>query len=44
MFFTPTVNSYSDYCRSPAYALDAREIAQVEQFLDEFAAWLGPGS
>ncbi|HNP70291.1 MAG TPA: dihydrodipicolinate synthase family protein [Kouleothrix sp.] len=34
----------SDYCRSPAYALDAREIAQVEQFLDEFAAWLGPGS
>ena len=32
----------SDYCRSPAYALDAAELAQIEQFLDEFAAWLAP--
>lgn len=32
----------SDYCRSPAYALDAVELAQIEQFLGEFAPWLGP--
>ena len=32
----------SDYCRSPAYAPDAAELAQIEQFLDEFAAWLAP--
>lgn len=30
----------SDYCRAPAYALDARELTQIDQFLDEFAAWL----
>jgi 4-hydroxy-tetrahydrodipicolinate synthase len=26
----------SDYCRGPAYTLDARETAQIEQFLSEF--------
>jgi 4-hydroxy-tetrahydrodipicolinate synthase len=26
----------SDYCRSPAYALDARELEQVELFMSEF--------
>ena len=31
----------SDYCRSPAYALDARELAQIEQFMDEFREWVG---
>lgn len=30
----------SDYCRSPAYALDARELAQIEQFLEAFAPFL----
>jgi 4-hydroxy-tetrahydrodipicolinate synthase len=30
----------SDYCRSPSYALDAREITQVEEFLNEFSEWL----
>jgi 4-hydroxy-tetrahydrodipicolinate synthase len=30
----------SDYCRSPAYALDARELAHIEQFLSEFGSWL----
>jgi 4-hydroxy-tetrahydrodipicolinate synthase len=32
-----------DYCRSPSYALDAREQAQIEQFLDEFRSfWTAP--
>ena len=31
----------SDYCRSPAYALDAAELAQIEQFLDEFGEFFG---
>ena len=31
----------SDYCRSPAYALDAVELAQIEQFLDEFGEFFG---
>ncbi|MGQ0600920.1 MAG: dihydrodipicolinate synthase family protein [Anaerolineales bacterium] len=26
----------SDYCRSPAYTLDMRELEQIEQFLSEF--------
>jgi 4-hydroxy-tetrahydrodipicolinate synthase len=30
----------SDYCRSPAYALDSAELAQVEQFLEHFAEYL----
>lgn len=30
----------SDYCRSPAYALDAREHEQIEQFLAAFAGFL----
>jgi len=30
----------SDYCRSPAYTLDAAEQAQVERFLHEFAPFL----
>ena len=29
-----------DYCRSPAYHLDDREHAQIDQFLSEFSAWL----
>lgn len=29
-----------DYCRSPAYQLDDREQAQIDQFLNEFSAWL----
>ncbi|MCU0494341.1 MAG: dihydrodipicolinate synthase family protein [Chloroflexaceae bacterium] len=31
----------SDYCRSPAYSLDMRELAQIEQFLAEFGAYVG---
>lgn len=31
----------SDYCRSPAYALDAVELAQIEQFLVEFGEFFG---
>ena len=27
----------TDYCRSPAYALDGREAQQIEQFISEFA-------
>jgi len=30
----------SDYCRSPAYALDPREQMQVDQFIAEFSEWL----
>ncbi|GAB4120563.1 MAG: dihydrodipicolinate synthase family protein [Roseiflexaceae bacterium] len=30
----------SDYCRHPAYTLDAIELAQIEQFLAEFAEFL----
>ncbi len=30
----------SDYCRSPSYRLDARELTQIEQFMTEFAEWL----
>ena len=30
----------SDYCRSPSYALDEGEIAQIEQFLAAFAEFL----
>ena len=30
----------SDYCRSPAYALDERETAQIENFMSDFAEWL----
>lgn len=30
----------SDYCRHPAYTLDAAERTQIEQFLAEFAAFL----
>lgn len=30
----------SDYCRSPAYRLDERELAQIETFLAEFAEYL----
>jgi 4-hydroxy-tetrahydrodipicolinate synthase len=30
----------SDYCRSPSYALDPVEEAQIEQFLAQFAPWL----
>jgi len=30
----------SDYCRAPAYALDAAEAAGVERCLDQFKAWL----
>ena len=29
-----------DYCRSPSYTLDERELAQVEQFMNKFARWL----
>jgi 4-hydroxy-tetrahydrodipicolinate synthase len=29
-----------DYCRSPAYLLDEHEHAQIDRFLNEFAAWL----
>ena len=28
-----------DYCRSPSFALDARELAQIEQFLDEYGSF-----
>ena len=30
----------SDYCRSPAYTLDEREQAQIENFMTEFEEWL----
>jgi len=30
----------SDYCRSPAYALDPGELAQIDRFLNEFDEWL----
>jgi len=30
----------SDYCRSPSYSLDARELAVIEQFLGEFGGYL----
>ena len=30
----------SDYCRGPAYTLDERELALIEQFMTEFAGWL----
>lgn len=30
----------SNYCRSPSYTLDAAEQAQIEQFLQEFKAYL----
>jgi 4-hydroxy-tetrahydrodipicolinate synthase len=30
----------SDYCRSPAYALDTAEHAQIERFLQEFKTYL----
>src|SRR5258706_2820563 len=30
----------SDYCRSPAYTLDERELMQIEQFMAEYAEWL----
>ena len=30
----------SDYCRSPAYALDDREHQQIDSFLNDFAEWL----
>jgi len=29
-----------DYCRSPAYHLDDREYAQIDQFMSEFSGWL----
>ncbi len=29
----------SDYCRSPSYTLDARELEQIEQFMDEFGSF-----
>ncbi len=29
-----------DYCRSPAYTLDERELMQIEQFMVEYAEWL----
>jgi dihydrodipicolinate synthase/N-acetylneuraminate lyase len=29
-----------DYCRSPAFRLDDIELAQIDQFLSEFSAWL----
>jgi 4-hydroxy-tetrahydrodipicolinate synthase len=32
----------SDYCRQPAYTLDARELALIAQFLDEFVPFLRP--
>jgi dihydrodipicolinate synthase/N-acetylneuraminate lyase len=30
----------SDYCRSPAYTLDEREQAYIDQFISEFSEWL----
>jgi dihydrodipicolinate synthase/N-acetylneuraminate lyase len=30
----------SDYCRSPAYTLDKREQAYIDQFMSEFSEWL----
>jgi 4-hydroxy-tetrahydrodipicolinate synthase len=30
----------SDYCRSPAYALDQGELAQIDRFMNDFAEWL----
>ncbi len=30
----------SDYCRSPAYTLDEREQAYIDQFMSEFSEWL----
>jgi dihydrodipicolinate synthase/N-acetylneuraminate lyase len=30
----------SDYCRSPAYILDEREQAHIDQFMGEFSRWL----
>lgn len=30
----------SDYCRSPFYTLDKRELQQIDSFLAEFAEWL----
>jgi dihydrodipicolinate synthase/N-acetylneuraminate lyase len=30
----------SDYCRSPAYTLDEREQAHIDQFMSEFSKWL----
>ena len=30
----------SDYCRSPAYILDERERAHIDQFMSEFSKWL----
>jgi len=30
----------SDYCRSPAYTLDEREQAYIDQFTREFSKWL----
>ena len=30
----------SDYCRSPAYTLDAEEYKQIDRFLNDFAEWL----
>ena len=30
----------SDYCRSPAYTLDDREQAYIDQFMREFSKWL----
>jgi len=30
----------SDYCRSPFYALDEREVERIDSFLAEFAEWL----
>src|SRR5258706_10483126 len=29
-----------DYCRSPSYTLDERDLAQVEKFMNKFARWL----
>src|SRR5262245_11186826 len=30
----------TDYCRSPAYTLDGREQAYIDQFMREFSQWL----
>jgi 4-hydroxy-tetrahydrodipicolinate synthase len=30
----------SDYCRSPFYTLDEREVERIDSFLAEFAEWL----
>lgn len=32
----------SDYCRSPSYALDQAEVAQIDIFLEQFRAFLSP--